>query len=104
MKLRDTEDFEDMLTALLETRRQIVERKEPFTDADDPSRELLLYISTAEINLLTWTMGVNDHANDFMRLNVCDLCGDLGEYSTEVNDVYTTYDCNCRQQPGAGGN
>ena len=104
LELRSTDDFSDMLTALLETRRQIVERKDPFTDAPDDIRETLLAVSTAEINLLTWTMGLGDRQNDFMTLGVCEMCGNLGEYATEVNGEYETYPCSWQQQAAAGAN
>ena len=95
IKMRNTEDLEDMLGALVEVRKKIVAGIAPFDAAPEDIRENLTCVSTAEVNLLTWVLGMHDDENDFLELAVCHDCGGLGDWYTEDSE---RVECAC----GAG--
>lgn len=85
--MREIADLEDMLVALVEVHKKIANVQGEFADAPPDILETLLAVSTAEINLITWSMGMHEREGDFLTLAVCGECGGHGEWYTEDNET-----------------
>lgn len=94
-------DLNDMLSALLETRRQLKAEKGPFANAPAHVLETVLFVNNAEINQLAWILGLGERDNDFMDLAVCEQCASRGWFWEEVNEEYMQITCKCRSDEGA---
>lgn len=94
--MKTPDELDDMYSALLEVRKEIVGRTGTYEGASDGHAEVLTFVSTAEINLLAWVMGLGDSQNDFIDLGVCEQCGNRGWFWTELSGKYTQVTCGCK--------
>lgn len=102
--MEDKQNLEDMFSALLSTRRMMVNRTGTFEGMGDAALETITWASNAEINMLAWVLGYGQPNQDFLTCSVCEACGGRGWTYADIDNECVQVPCSCSAPAREGSN